>query len=401
MPERANAGLSKGNKAALRAVCKAEGMRHQRSRAAIATYLAISVAGIIFGTALALHSPITWGVDFNEFYSAGKLTGTGHLYDPAALQPLELQHTSRAVPFGRIPFFAFAFRPLSAMPYAVARVLWMGFGFGALAAVVALWPLSRWERLAAALCWSVPTVMCLTFGQDSMLFLFFVALGLRLLLSGREFWAGVALSACAAKPQLALLFPILLAARGKWRAVLGGATGGAVILLVSFAVEGTGWPGLLLALSGTPEFNPAADRMPTLTGLLSMFGGSAPLVIAGALAVAAGCWLLGRQLPLPAAMALTLAGGLLVSPHAYAYDALLLLPALMLPFEGDYPLWMQTWAVLLMTPIPYLILLSNNELPGHLAVTGYTLAWFAVEAVRARRRAPLLAAVGALGQADR
>jgi hypothetical protein len=132
-----------------------------------------------------------------------------------------------------------------------------------------------------------------------------------------------------------------------------------------------------------------------------MFGGSAPLVIAGALAVAAGCWLLSRQLPLPAAMALTLAGGLLVSPHAYAYDALLLLPALMLPFEGDYPLWMQTWAVLLMTPIPYLILLSNNELPGHLAVTGYTLAWFAVEAVRARRRAPLLAAVGALGQADR
>jgi hypothetical protein len=141
--------------------------------------------------------------------------------------------------------------------------------------------------------------------------------------------------------------------------------------------------------------------MPTLTGLLSMFGGGPALATAGAVAIAAGCWLLSRKLPLPAAMALTLAGGLLVSPHAYAYDALLLLPALMLPFEGDYPLWMQTWAVLLMTPVPYLILLSNNELPGHLAVTGYTLALFAFEAVRAGRKAPLFAAVGALGQTDR
>lgn len=376
-------------------------MAHRRSRAAIAVYLGISIAGVVFGTALALHSPITWGVDFNEFYSAGKLTGTGHLYDPGVLQPLELQHTSRAVPFGRIPFFAFAFQPLSALPYAVARVLWMGIGFAALAALIALWPLSRWERLAAALCWSVPTVMCLTFGQDSVLFLFFVALGLRLLLGGHDFWAGVALSICAAKPHLALLFPLLLAARGKWKALLGGAAGGAVILLVSFAAEGTDWPAKLLALSRTPEFTPAADRMPTLIGLLSMFGRSPALVVAGAAAIAAGCWLLGRKLPLPAAMALTLAGGLLVSPHAYGYDALLLLPALMLPFEADYPLWMQTWAVLLMTPIPYLILLSNNELPGHLVVTGYTLALFAFEAVRAGRKAPLFAALGALRQTDR
>src|SRR5690348_14066184 len=198
-------------------------MGFQRSRAAVAAYIAISVGGIAFGIALGGNSPVTWGVDFNEFYSAGKLAGTGHLYDWEALRPLELQNTIRAVPFGRIPFFAFAFRPLSAMPYQAARVLWMCVGLAALASVVALWPLARWERMAAALCWSVPAVMCLTFGQDSVLFLFFAALGLRLLLNGRDFWAGVALSACAAKPHLALLFPVVLAARGKWKAVLGGA----------------------------------------------------------------------------------------------------------------------------------------------------------------------------------
>ena len=356
-----------------------------RTRAAIIAYIAIGIAGIAFGAALALHSPVTWSVDFNEFYSAGQVVGTGHLYDWAAIRPLELEHTVRTVPFGRIPAFALAFKPLSALPYTPARIMWLALGVAALAGVVFLWPLSRWEPMAAALCWSIPVVMCLTFGQDSMWFLFFVALGLRLLLNGRDFWAGMALSACAAKPHLALLIPVLLVARGKWRTLSGGAAGGAVILLASFAAEGKDWPARLLALSRAPEFNPAPDRMPTLAGLLSMLGGSLPLQLLLAAAVGAACWMLSRRLTLPSAMALALAGGLLVSPHAYGYDALLLLPALMLPFEAGHPRWMQTWAILLMTPLPYLILLSQHELPGHLVVTGYTLVLFGMEFYRVRR----------------
>ncbi|HLK51350.1 MAG TPA: glycosyltransferase family 87 protein [Bryobacteraceae bacterium] len=367
----------------------------RRTRSHIAVYLLISLAGAAFCTVMALRSPTAWNVDFNEFYSAGKLVGSGRLYDWAALRPIELEHTLRTVPFGRIPAFAIAFVPFSVMPYTVARALWLILGFAALAAVVALWPLSRWERLAAALCWSIPAAMCLAFGQDSVLFLFFVALGLALLRKERDFWAGVALSACAAKPHLALLLPVLLAARGKWKSLQGGIVGGAVMLLVSFAAEGADWPARLLSLSRAPEFNPAPDRMPTLAGLLSMFGGSLPVQIALSIAVVAACWILSRRLPLASAMALALAGGLLVSPHAYGYDALLLLPALMLPFETGHPLWTQTWALLLMTPLPYLILLSPRETAGHLAVSGFTLTLFALELYRIRRPVPVQKVVDA------
>src|SRR5579871_2221266 len=162
--------------------------RPPRTRAAIIAYLAISLAGIAFGTAMALHSPVTWSVDFNEFYSSGRVVGTGHLYDWSVIRPLELEQTTRTVPFGRIPAFALAFKPLSAMPYTPARIVWLGLGIAALVGVVFFWPFSRWEPMAAAICWSVPAVMCLTFGQDSVWFLFFVALGLRLLRNGRDFW---------------------------------------------------------------------------------------------------------------------------------------------------------------------------------------------------------------------
>ena len=358
-----------------------------RTRSHIAAYLLISLAGIASCTVMALRSPTAWNVDFNEFYSAGKLVGTGRLYDWSALRPIELEHTLQTVPFGRIPAFAVAFLPFSVMPYTLARILWLILGFAALAAVVALWPLSRWERLAAAMCWSVPSAMCLAFGQDSVLFLFFVALGLAFLRKGHDFCAVVALSACAAKPHLALLLPVLLAARGKWKSIQGGMVGGAVMLLVSFAVEGVDWPARLLALSRAPEFNPAPDRMPTLAGLLAIIGGSLPVQIAVSITVVAACWVLSRRLPLAPAMALALAGGLLISPHAYGYDALLLLPALMLPFEAGHPLWNQTWAVLLMTPLPYLILLSPRPTAGHLAVSGFTLMLFALELYRVGRSA--------------
>ena len=62
--------------------------------------------------------------------------------------------------------------------------------------------------------------------------MFFVAQGFWLLLRGREFWAGMALSVCAAKPHLAVLLPVLLAAKLKWKALLWGLAGGIVIMLV-------------------------------------------------------------------------------------------------------------------------------------------------------------------------
>jgi len=48
-------------------------------------------------------------------------------------------------------------------------------------------------------------------------------------------------------------------------------------------------------------------------------------------------------------------------------------PAVLLPFEKPFPHWLRIWALFIATPLPYLLILSGNELPGHLALTGYTV----------------------------
>jgi hypothetical protein len=291
---------------------------------------------------------------------------------------LELERNAKAVPFGRIPALAVAFKPLSALPFPVARVSWLCVGIAALVGFVYLWPLSSRAWACVAIYWSMPAVMCLAFGQDSMLFLFFVALGLGLLLAGHDFWAGFAFSACIAKPHLALLLPVFLVARMKWKALLGGAAGGAASMLLSFAVEGKDWPHRLLVLARMPEFDPAAARMPNLRGLLSFLGGSLTAEVVLGLVIVAAVWLLSRRYPLPTAGAFVLAGGLLLSHHAYVYDALLLLPVLLLPYQSPHPEWMRKWALFLLTPLPYLFLLTTLGIAGQIAFNGYMLALAAV-----------------------
>jgi hypothetical protein len=254
---------------------------------------------------------------------------------------------------------------------------------------VYLWPFSGRAWVWVAICWSAPVALCLALGQDSTLFLFFMALGLRLLMGDHDFWAGLAFSACIAKPHLALLLPVFLIARAKWKALLGGVTGAAASVLLSFVAEGKDWPHRLLTLARTPEFDPAADRMPNLRGLLSFLGGGIAAEVAFGLVIVVAVWFLSRRQPLPTAGALVLAGGLLLSHHAYVYDALLLLPALLLPFQPTSDLqWIRKWAMFLLSPTPYLFLLTTVSILGvflaHITITGYTLALIAATVWRDR-----------------
>jgi alpha-1,2-mannosyltransferase len=352
----------------------------------------LCLAGFMLNAWLVLVNRDAWNVDFNEYYSAGRLVGTGHLYDWDAIRPLELERNAKAVPFGRIPAFALAFKPLSAMPWPVARALWLCIGVAALAGFLYLWPVPSRTWACVAICWSLPVAICLVVGQDSILFLFFVALGLRLLMKGRDFWAGVAFSACIAKPHLALLLPVFVIAQQKWNALLGGVAGGTVCTLLSFAAEGKDWPHRLLTLARMPNFDPAPDRMPNLRGLLSFTGGGIAAETALGLAVVAAIWLIIRSQSLPAGGAIVMAGGLLLSHHTYVYDTLLLLPALLLPFQTPrryiYPEWMRKWAFFLATPTACLSILTNVSLVlvilGHAAVSGYVLVLIAVTAWRGR-----------------
>ena len=375
---------------------------HRAGRGENRKILCLAAVGIAVMLVLILTSRDTPSVDFNQFYSAGKLVGTGHLYDWPAIRSLELEHNSNTTPFVRLPIYALIFRGLSVLPYPLARLLYLWIELAALAGALVLWPFSRfenrWARVWLALCWFAPLTIGLVIGQDPVLVLFFMSLGCRLLVSGKsDFWAGVAFSICASKFHLVALLPVALVAQSRWKALLGGAAGGAVILGTSFALEGPDWPGRFLALTRLQVFDPALQRMPNLRELLSFTGAGFPVEVALSLLAVAVIFLLCRRLPLPYAMSLALAGGLLISHHAYLYDCVLLLPAILLVLDEPFPAWLRTWARLLLTPMPYILLMTDIQLPGNLAITGFTIALLAtlVHRLRQPSAVPTLAALAA------
>lgn len=189
------------------------------------------------------------GGDFNEFYSASRLAGTGHMYDWGRIQELELHNGANPIPFGRLPVYAVLLKPVTALTCNHARAAWLMVNLAALIGFAALWPVRRREDAILMLCWSWAAAILLSTGQDTGLFLFFVTVGLRLLQSNRDFVAGPVFSLCASKFHLALGISIFLLARRRWGALAGGMAGGLVQLTISFAAEGTEWPARLPQLS--------------------------------------------------------------------------------------------------------------------------------------------------------
>src|SRR5689334_13068535 len=71
------------------------------------------------------------GVDFNQFYSAAKLAGTGHLYDWEALGALEAPH-GPPIHCGRLPVVVYVLKPLTLLPYLDALWIWRALSVAAL-----------------------------------------------------------------------------------------------------------------------------------------------------------------------------------------------------------------------------------------------------------------------------
>jgi hypothetical protein len=319
------------------------------------------------------------GGDFTEFYAAGKLAGSGQLYNLPRVQEIERLHGDTEIPFGRLPFYAVLFKPLAALPYAWARLVWLIVNAIALAGFAAVWPVERRDRLAISLCWCCPAALLLSMGQDTALFLLFAALGFRLLHANRDFAAGLVFSLCAAKFHLALGIPVFLLARRRWVAVLAGAVGGLVQLAVSFAAEGREWPANLLRLSSVSEFSPAMPKMPNLLGLTHWLPHGIVIEASLALLVLCAVWLISRRSTSATGATAALIGGLLVSHHAYVYDCLLLLPALALAWQLPLPEVPRYWILLLWTPIPYVALMKDRlAVIAQVSISAFCLALLAL-----------------------
>lgn len=152
------------------------------------------------------------GVDYNQFYSASRLAGTGRSYDVSALRGAGAEGGLSS----RLPVVIYGHKLLSGLPYGIAQSVWMAASIAALALFAAFWPGARRTLMGIALVWSVPTTLLLLYGQDEPFWLLFFAAGLLLMENKRPRSAGVSFALCICKFHLALGIPILLAAQKRW-----------------------------------------------------------------------------------------------------------------------------------------------------------------------------------------
>jgi hypothetical protein len=338
--------------------------------------------GLAFDIRVAVLNSSGWGVDFNQFYSAGKLTGTGHLYDWEALRKIEAEH-GPGVPTGRLPVVLYGHKLLGILPYRVAQTAWMGLSITALVVFAFTWPGAWPPLMALALAWSMPVTMLILFGQDTAFWLMFFAAGLALIERKKPRAAGVAFSLCICKFHLALGIPILLVAQKRWKTLIAGSISLLVLLASCFLVEGTRWPLEYLKMSQMTEFSPAPDVMPTLSAIASHLPWPAAIEILCAIAVVLFLVVVCRRTAdIGVAGAAAAACGLLVAHHALYADTSLLIPLGVLTVRHPgVPPWLKALAVLILSPLPFLLAGAlHNSLIWQLLIAPFvvTAIWVTV-----------------------
>lgn len=297
------------------------------------------------------------GRDFLNLWIVGRAAWSG---DPARLYDLSTYADTVAALVGPgypgqqwsyPPTTLLVGAPFGLLPYGVALLLWTLIGTATLAAALRLWTRDARLMLVLLLC---PAAV---FGMMSGQFAAFAAAIILAVLRWREsrpWLAGMLLGLLTVKPQLGLLFPLMLLATGNWRAILGagavtlGLAGltallwGSDILRV-YLDQGVANQSLILS---DPD-HLAGPFMPTLfMNLRSAEFGSG---VAGAaqaalsLLAAALVWLRFHRQPDAAdisANALFLACAVAATPYMLSYDSLTLaiMAALLLPCERDRPL---------------------------------------------------------------
>jgi len=343
----------------------------------------VCALGFALNLWIAANNSDGWGVDFNQFYCASRLAGTGQLYNWDVLRKLEAEH-GKEVRTGRLPVVSFAEKLVGWMPYSAAHIVWLAASTLALLLFALLWPRMNRTMMLTALCWSMPAALLLILGQDTPFWLMSVALGLWLLERGHPRLAGVAFSLCICKYHLAVGIPILLVAQKRWSTLAAGAAAGAVWIAASFAIEGTDWPRHYLAMITQPLFSPAPERMPNLRGIAHWLPWPSAVEMILAAGVVLLLWSICRnRSDLGAAGAIAVAAGLILAHHGYANDCALLIPLLALTIQRPAaPKWLKLWSIVLLTPAPTLLIATVKPFAGTLLLAGFVLAALAAERLR-------------------
>lgn len=287
--------------------------------------------------------------DFMAFWSFPRFIAANppeQLYNAAALTAFQ----QRLYP-GFQSFYPYLYPPTLLLPlfwlkflaFGSAELLWTFLGLIAFAAGArALFPARPWAVLAGLLA-SPAALICAATGETA-----FFTTGLLLAgfacLPRRPILAGIWFGLLTLKPQLGVLLPIFLLARGEWRTILS-ACGTALILnglscaFLPASLWGLWWHTL-------PAYQSSYFNAVKVLNLNIIVTPAANLVVLGASEKAA--WIVqalcgavmilltawaARRAPYRLAVAITLIASFLAQPHAYAYDSVAAIAALALALE--------------------------------------------------------------------
>ena len=287
------------------------------------------------------------GTDFLQFYVGGSFAREGRL---ASFYDVQAMHAraEALVPASRdtiylpvqSPQTALLLAPLSALPYGPAVAIWF---FLIIALYVAscscLWRRCdrlhryRTEVLAAAVAFPGLYSTILN-GQMSVLALAAMTAAVVALDRGRPVVAGAALGCLAFKPHWCAAAIIVFLAAREWRVVSTAMVSAAVQIAAACAAGGmaavVGYARVLLSVQRIGDL---LEPRPgdSLRGFFRVFVPAEPwslIVYAAAslvvLTVAARTWRSGA--PFAVRMSAMIAATILISPHAFGYDLILLAP---------------------------------------------------------------------------
>ena len=319
--------------------------------------------------------------DFAHFYTQGVIAlerDAASLYDIDRMADVAQRvlpgHQRVLYPPVYGPQMSLLFRPLAMLPYVPARHLWLVVTllvYGA--CTYAIWRVCPRLRnvpgTTALLLVAAPALHYVAgFLQVSVLGLVCVTGGYLALRANRPFVAGLALGSLAYKPPLAFGVGFVLAAlpfdgaglpcvAGHARAPQGSATptledrrillGAIVAAIAQLAIGTLYWgpsilPAYVAALTRLPDVTSAMEpnkyhmhSWRTFFDLLGLPGpvafGAYAIAAAATLAVALRCWLSAE--PLALRFAALLIATVLVDPHLYAYDLVVLIPGFLVLWD--------------------------------------------------------------------
>ncbi|MDE1906892.1 MAG: DUF2029 domain-containing protein [Rhodospirillales bacterium] len=312
----------------------------------VAASLALNITAL--AALLAAHARLN--SDFMAFWSFPRFVAAhpaGQLYNAAALTAFQQQlypgfHSF--YPYLYPPTLLLALSWLKFIGFFPAELLWTLLGCLALAiSVRAMFPGRPWATLAGLLACPA-ALICATTGETA----FFTT---ALLLAGfawlpqRPVLAGVCFGLLTLKPQLGVLLPFFLLARGDWRAIYSACATALLLNGLSCVVL----PANLWALwwHTLPAYQSSYFNAVKVLNLNIIVTPAANLVVLGvsqrvAWIVQAICGIsmvlltiwAARRAPYRLAVAVTLIATFLAQPHAYAYDSIAAIAALALAMEA-------------------------------------------------------------------